>query len=369
MKILITGGHLMPALSVIDSFLLQKKAPGIEIIFVGRQYNLDNEKSYSLEYKEIIKRKIKFIPLTTGRFLPEPSIKSLKNFFLIGAGLVNGWKILNQEKPDAILTFGGFLGFPFIVSAWIKKIPTYIHEQTLNPGFVNRLGNYFAKKVFISFPQTKKYFSENKLLVTGNPVRKNIFVIDKKPFSINKIQPVIYITGGSLGSHSLNIHIGNILSKLLDDFIIVHQTGNVKEYDDYNTLKKIKEKLPTEKKKKYYLYEHFLSDEIGYIFNICDFVVGRAGANTFFELIALKKPAILVPLPWSSHQEQQKQAELFARAGLGKIFSQHDESNTLLRLIKDMSKDLEGYRKNFNQLQSLYKQNAAETIVQTILSQ
>jgi len=229
MKILITGGHLMPALSVIDSLLHQNKAAGVEIIFVGRQYNLDNEKSYSLEYKEIIKRGIKFVPLTTGRFLTEVSPKSIKNFFLIGAGLFNACKILNQVRPDAILTFGGFLGFPFFIGGWIKKIPIYIHEQTLNPGLANRVGNYFAKKIFISFPQTKKYFSENKLIVTGNPVRKEIFAINKKPFHINKIQPVIYITGGSLGSHSLNVHIGKILSGLLADFIVIHQTGNVKE--------------------------------------------------------------------------------------------------------------------------------------------
>lgn len=368
MKILISGGHLMPALAVIDKLFSQKNISKKEIIFVGRQYNLDSEQSYSLEYQEVKQRHITFIPLVTGRLKRQISISSLKNFLLIFIGLKNALTIINQVKPTVILSFGGYLGFPFMFWGWFKKIPVYIHEQTLNPGAANRIGAYLAKKVFISFPQTEQYFPAKKVMVTGNPVRTNIFSVNKKPFKIKEKLPVIYVTGGSLGSHSLNLHLGNILKELLKKFIIIHQTGNVKEYDDYQKLSKLRESLPIKLKNRYFLGNHFYSDEIGFIYSVADFVISRSGANTFFELIALKKPAILVPLPWSANQEQQHQAQLFVSKGLGEIFSQFEDSQKLLKLIKEFYQNLGQYKKNFNQLESLYQQDAAEKIIQTVLS-
>lgn len=369
MKILITGGHLMPALAVIDKLLSQNRHHQTEVVFVGRLYNLDSEQSYSLEYQEIKRRRLTFIPLVTGRIKREISIQSFKNVFMIFIGLKNALAIINQVKPEAVLSFGGYLGFPFVFWGWLKKIPVYIHEQTLNPGLANKIGSYLARRTFVSFPQTVKYFPANRVEVTGNPLRTNVFLVLKKPFEIDKHKPIIYVTGGSLGSHSLNLHLANILAEVLTDFIVIHQTGNVKEYDDYKILLKLKESLPPQLKTRYFLRDHFYSDEIGYIYTISDLIIGRSGANTFFELIALEKPAILVPLPWASNQEQQKQAELFVSQGLGEIFSQFDTSEQLLTLIKHVFKNINQYKKNFNQLKSLYKQDAAEKIIQTILHQ
>lgn len=367
MKVLITGGHLAPALAVIDEMTSGKNNYQIEVIFAGRQHNSDNELSYSLEYKEINRRNIKFIALNTGRLVREISLRSLKNFLLIIIGFINGLKIIHQVRPDAVVSFGGYLGFPFVFWGWLTRIPVYIHEQTLNPGLANRVGSYLAKKVFVSFPSTSSFFQKNKVINAGNPVRKDVFKIYKKPFDIDKKLPVIYVTGGSLGSHSLNIHLAKILRKLLTDFIVIHQSGNVKEYNDYQMLSELRQSLPIEMKKRYFLREHIFSDEIGYIFSVSDFVVGRSGANTFFELIDLKKPAILIPLPWSANQEQQKQAELFLSQGLGEIFSQFDSSEKLYLLIKQVAKNINQYKACFNQLKPEYKQNAAEIIIQTIL--
>lgn len=368
MKILITGGHLMPALAVIDKIFSTNKYSDNEIVFVGRKYNLENEETHSLEYQEVKRRNLTFVPIITGRIKRQFSISGLKNLLMVFVGLKNGLRIINQYKPDLILSFGGYIGFPFVFWGWFKKIPVYIHEQTLHPGLANRFGGFFAKKIFISFPQTAKYFSANKVEVTGNPVRTNIFSVNKKCFNFNEKLPLIYVTGGSLGSHSLNLHLANVLPKLLTECLVIHQTGNVKEYDDYKKLLSLREELPPELKARYFLRDHFYSDEIGYIYSRCDLVVSRSGANTFFELIALKKPAILVPLPWSANQEQQKQAELFVSQGLGEIFSQFEESDRLHGLIRKVYKNIESYKKNFNQLQSLYKQDAAETIIQKILA-
>lgn len=364
MKILITGGHLAPALAVIE--VLKRKNPNSEIIFVGRKYALDSEKTISLEYKEIKRRGIPFIPLQAGRLTRILSIRSLRNILRVPLGFFRAFFIINEQRPDIILSFGGYLALPIVFWGYLFKKRIYTHEQTIKPGLANKIIGFFSKKIFIAFAETKKYFPENKTIVTGNPVRKATFSIIKKPFEIKKEKPVIYITGGTLGSHSINEHIKKIIFKILQDFIVIHQTGESKEYHDFEDLLEIKNKLPKELSSRYFLVKHFYEDEIGYIYVQSDLVIGRSGANTFFELINLKKPAIFIPLPWASGKEQQHHAEIFAKNGVGEIFHQIETSDKLLRIIKNMIENLKSYQDNFRSLNYLYKSNASELIVKEI---
>lgn len=364
MKILITGGHLAPALAVIDE--IEKSA---QIVYVGRKYNLDSEKNFSLEYQEIAKRAIPFYHLQTGRFTRLLSLKLIQNALKIPLGLYQSFAILKKERPNLILTFGGYIGFPISLIGFVLGVPIYIHEQTLRPGLANRLTGILARKILVAFSDAKKYFPENKVSVSGNPVRKNVLGVDKIPFLIKKTRPVIYITGGSLGSHSVNIHVEKILPLLLAKYIVIHQTGSISEYRNFNRLEKIKNKLTKDLKSRYYLREQFRSDEIGYVYSNCDLVVGRSGANTIFELIALKIPAVLIPLPWSANGEQLKQAELLRKAGVALIFHQNFASIHLFHLIEKMMIRIDYYKNNFKNVELLYNENAAKVIVQTVLSQ
>lgn len=366
MKILITGGHLTPALAVIEE--IKKNYPEIEIIFVGRKYALDSEKTISLEFKEITKKKIIFIPLQAGRLTRIFSLKSLRSFLKIPLGFINGFFIIKNNQPDIILSFGGYLALPVVIWGYFFRIPIFTHEQTVKPGLANKVIAFFAKKIFLSFEETKKYFNQKKILVTGNPIRETIFKVDRKPFDIKKDRSVIYITGGSLGSHSINQHIKKIINKLLSKYIVIHQTGETKEYHDFEDLIDLKNRLPKKLSKNYYLVKHFFEDEIGYIYSISDLVIGRAGANTFFELINLKIPAIFIPLPWSSGREQQFHAEIFAKNNIGEIFHQIETSDKLLRLIDKMINNLIFYKKNFKKLDFSYKKNASQYIVKEIFS-
>lgn len=364
MKILITGGHLAPALAIIE--LLKKTHKNIEIIFVGRKYALDSEKTISLEYKEISKRKILFIPLQAGRLTRILSIKSLRNILRVPLGFMRAFFIINEHRPDIILSFGGYLALPIVFWSWIFRKKIFTHEQTIKPGLANKIISLFSQKIFLAFPDAKKYFPEGKVVITGNPVRKATFTVINKPFTIIKDRPVIYITGGTLGSHSINEHVKKIIASLLNDFIVIHQTGETKEYSDFEKLMDMKNKLPSELLNRYYLVKHFFEDEIGYIYSVSDLVVGRSGANTFFELVKLKKPAIFIPLPWASGKEQQYHAEIFAKNEVGEIFHQIETSEKLLRLIRQVVKNIGTYRKNFKSLNYLYKNNADEFIVQEI---
>ena len=361
MKILITGGHVTPAVAVIDEL------KGQEIVFVGRKYAVSQEETPSFEYIEITERGIKFINLPTGRFTRVLSLSSFINLLKVPKGIINAYRILKNEKPDKVLSFGSYLALPIAFWAYVLKIPIFTHEQTIVPGLANKLIGIFAKKVFVSFEEAGTFFSKKKVVVSGNPVRNSIFKTIKKPFNINENVPTIFISGGSLGSHSINEHVKNILQGLLKKYQVIHQTGSVKGEHDYNSLLKIRESSPLELKSRYFLKEHFLEEEFGFAYSVSDLVVGRAGANTFFELIALQKPAVFIPLPWSSGKEQQKHAQIFKDAGCGEVFEQSEESNVLYGKIEKVFNNIEEYKNNFRNLKYLNSQNAASFVAQEIL--
>jgi len=364
MKILMTGGHVTPALAIIDELLAMKDQN--EIIFVGREYALGSEKIISFESKEIRKKNIRFIDLKAGRFSRLISLRTIYNLLKIPIGFIRAWQIVGRENPDIIISFGGYIGLPVVLSGYLKHKKIYIHEQTICPGIANRLSGIFAKKVFCAFNEAYKYFPANKTIITGNPLRRTIRPVTRNDSKIKKDRPVIYVTGGSLGSHSINMHIKEILKELLKKYIIIHQVGETKEYNDFAKLENFRRSLPPVTRKKYLLNKHFFEDEIGHIYSLADLVVGRAGANTFFELVALEKPAIFIPLPWSANQEQQKQAEIFRKYRVGAVFNQSGSSRELLKLIENTMDNIDFYRKNFPQLHFLYRYDATKVIIKEI---
>ncbi len=364
MKLLITGGHLAPALALIEE--IQKSKKDVDVIFVGRKYPTDQERTLSLEYKEISKKKLDFVSLEAGRLTRVISVSSLIGILKIPIGFLKAFFIINQYRPDVIMSFGGYLALPLVFWGYVFRSPVFTHEQTIKPGLANNLISFFSKKIFVSFDEVKDNFPKNKTYVSGNPVKPSIFKIVNKPFVIKKDRQVIYITGGSLGSHSINMHIKKILVKLLNSYIVVHQVGDTKEYHDYEDLLLIKNQLPKDLQQRYFLVKHFFDDQIGYIYSISDLVIGRSGANTFFELLALKKPALFIPLPWSSGREQQHHAEIFVKAGCGEIFYQITPSEKLFRLIDQMIGRISYYQKNFKNLSRFYKKDVSKYLVNEI---
>ena len=357
MKILRTGGHATPALAVIEE--LQKRKD-VQIIFVGRQYTVDNELTLSYEYTQVEKLKIPFIHLTTGKFSRSISLKSILNIGKIFIGILQSRKIIHEHKPDAILTFGGYIGFPIALAAHDRKIPVYIHEQTINPGLTNRLLARIATKIFIAFPQAQRVFPSKKTILTGNPIRISILKNVEKPFIKIGNNPILFIMGGTLGSHSLNVHIENILEELTKDFIVIHQTGNIQEYNDF-------ERLSSLRIKNYFPAPHMYQNEIGWVYKHASIVVSRAGANTVFELMHFNIPSVLVPLPWSAGKEQDKHAYFMHEAGVSEVFDQSKDSEELLLLIKKVFFNNKYYQEHFPQLKKYIQDDVAAKIVHEIL--
>lgn len=359
MKIVITGGHLTPALSLVEE--LGSKA---EILYVGRKYALEGDRAISLEYETITQRGVNFAILKTGRVQRSLTRQTLPSLAKIPVGLAQAGLILRRFKPDVVVGFGGYVSVPVILAAKILKIPVVIHEQTLEVGFANRLVSRFASKICISFETSRKYFPKDKVVFTGNPIRKTI-LYPRKKILLESNDPIIYITGGSLGSHAINLLVEKCLSEMLDKYSVIHQTGSSFQFKDFEKMVILKEGLNINKRNKYLVTKHFLTEEIGEILKISKLVVARAGINTVSELIALQKPSYLIPLPVSQKNEQLKNAHFLKDLGLGEIGEQKSLTpERFLIEINDMMQNIDNYR--LKSSKPHFPKDSAEKIVQVL---
>lgn len=328
MKIVITGGHLSPALSVIE-----KLDTDVKVVFIGRKHVFENDDTVSLEYQEITKRNIPFYDLKTGRLKRQISKEAFHSITKIPGGLVHALSILKKEKPDYILSFGGYLGLPVVIAGSFLSIPSVIHEQTFSVGLSNKLASKFAKVICISWEESRKHFGNRKTVLTGNPLRSAFFdALSEKKKEYSK--PLLYITGGSAGSHEVNDLIAKHVSELLDDFVVVHQTGDSEEYRDYAVLSEIRKKLPNTLQSNYHLFKFTTAQEAAAYMRDATLVISRSGVNTITELLYLKKKAYLVPLRYGQKGEQITNATVLKRAGLAEI---HTSESSFLSTVRDMT--------------------------------
>ncbi|RJQ37967.1 UDP-N-acetylglucosamine--N-acetylmuramyl-(pentapeptide) pyrophosphoryl-undecaprenol N-acetylglucosamine transferase [Candidatus Microgenomates bacterium] len=362
MKIVLTGGHLSPLLSVIDT--LPKEA---EILVVGRKKALEGDIAFSLEYQTLEEKKIPFKSIVTGRWQRRFTKHTIFSFFKIPVGFFQSFFILKKFKPDVVLSFGSYVSLPVTFTAFILSIPVVLHEQTLEAGLSNRIAGFFAKKICISWKSSEKFFPKLKTVLTGNPVRE--FGIKKQELRINNNDglPVIYITGGSLGSHAINVLVEGCLEKLLEKFIVFHQTGDAKEFEDFKRLEKIKASLPQKLQERYNLTKFVEPEKVGSIIYSSSFVVSRSGINTITELFYFGKPSILIPLPFSQNNEQFKNALFFKEAGFGEILDQEKaDSKDLYDRAELMLNNLDKYKQSAENAKNQINKDAAEEIVKVL---
>lgn len=354
--LLITGGHPTPALAVIDE--CQKNFPNIKPVFAGRKNVNTKESLNSYEYDEVTLRGIEFVPVSFMR--------GWKAFFSFPQSLLTSLQILRKYRPKALLSFGGYIALPFACAAKLCQIPVYTHEQTAVMGSANRFISMLSRKVFLSFPDQK--VSSQKFVYTGNPIRQQIITPPAQaPMNIPTDKPILLVTGGNLGSHSINIMIFPILKKLLETFTVIHQTGNVQEFGDFEYAKKLQNMIGEAARLSYIPRAHLSSDEWSYVLHKSSIVVSRSGANTFIELIATQKPCVLIPLPWSAHKEQLKHAQILHDAGVGEICDQAAGTTNLYELIMRVFDNRSKYVAKYPTLQHLYVPDAAHTILQAIV--
>ncbi len=336
MKILIIGGHLSPALSIIENL------KGHEVSYVGRKHALEGDSALSLEYLEITKHGIPFFQINTARVQRKFTRHTILSWLKFPKGFIQSLVILKKIKPDIVLGFGGYVSVPIILAAKLLNVPSVIHEQTFDAGLANRLLSSVAKKVCISWESSRKYFPKDKTVLTGLPIKLELIELKKRPKSINKV-PLLYITGGSLGSHKINLMVLNSLATLLKTFSIVHQTGDSQAYRDFDMLQQAKESLPNNLKENYHMEKFLSANEAMNIMYKADIVIARAGINTVCELVYLEKPSLLIPISYSQKNEQLKNATYLMNAGLAEIadedkISPQDFATSLLKIHSQLAR-------------------------------
>lgn len=361
MKLIIIGGHLAPALSVLE--VLPKN---IKVLFVGRKYALEGDNALSLEYRTISALGIPFVGLNTGRLQRKVTKFTLLSLLKLPFGIIKSFLILLTFKPDVVVGFGGYVSIPVSFCAFLLGIPIIIHEQTMEAGLANRIISKFAKKVCISWNTSRKYFPKNKIVLTGNPIRK--FITLNSKFSIfNNNLPTIYITGGSSGSHAINALTEEIIEQLLLFCNVIHQTGDAQKYHDFDRLIKIRNNLPETLRENYIIQKLIDPAGIGDILKSSDLIISRSGMNTVSELVYFEKPAILIPLPFSQHDEQLKNAKFLEKIGLGTVLQQRTLSGKrLLNSIRAKLNNISRFKLNRTEIGNVGGKNAAKNIISVI---
>lgn len=355
MKILITGGHLTAALALLP--LLTHRH---NVLFIGRKYAFEADAAPSFEYETMRRLGIPFRTITTGRLQRRFSPHTIPSLMKFPIGFLQSFFILFCYRPQLILSFGGYIALPVCIAAFLLGIPIVTHEQTSAPGLANRIISIFAKKICISFAETRKYFPSSKTVLTGNPVRKELFKpLAVSPFpSMRKKQnlPMIYVTGGSGGSHSINTLIASVLEELVKKYIIIHQTGDSSMYMDFV--------IPTHLRSRYIDKKHITEDELAWIYAHAGLLIGRSGANTVYEILTFGLPAVLIPLPWAGFSEQEANAKLVENIGLGKVLKQEELTpSSLLTAISEIIKNNKKYKKRASAAMKLVIPNADEKII------
>lgn len=313
-KIVLTGGgtagHVTPNIALLPRL----KDLGYEVSYIG---------SYEgIEKKLITDFDIPYYGIATGKLRRYLDIKNLTDPFRVIKGFAEARKYLKEIKPDVVFSKGGFVSVPVVRAAATLNIPCIIHESDMTPGLANKMCIPVAQKVCCNFPETVSMLPKEKAVLTGSPIREEltrgdkIAALDLCGFTANK--PVILVIGGSLGAASINKAVREALPVLLEDFQIAHICG--KEKID-NTL------LQT----KGYVQFEYVKSELKDLFAVADLVISRAGANSICEILALKKPNLLIPLSASSSRgDQILNAKSFESQGFSMVINDDELSPELL---------------------------------------
>ncbi len=358
-RILISGGHLTPALALID-YLKDNEVEDIEIIFVGRIYSQDIDKQKAQEKTEVEKRQIKFVNFDAPRPTPNILEKILigPKFFI---STLRAFLIMIQYHPKVFVSFGGYLAVPLGLAAWISGIPIITHEQTVSAGQANLFLAKFAKIVAVSHKESLKFFPKNKSVVTGNPIRPDL--ISTKPTrpewsnDLNQQKPTLLITGGNQGSYIINTTVSQILPKIIHNWNVIHACGNPTSSINYTVeLEKIKQSLHAGHRNNYIVKEWLTTSEMAWVYNIADGAVSRAGANTVQEIAFAQIPTIFIPLPFAKGNEQLLNARTLTDTGAAILLEQKnlsaetlvDKINQLKKMQKSMRRKLETHKPNTN---------------------
>jgi UDP-N-acetylglucosamine--N-acetylmuramyl-(pentapeptide) pyrophosphoryl-undecaprenol N-acetylglucosamine transferase len=332
-----SGGHIFPALSFLDT--LKEKYKHTEMLLILPRKIMIDEAC-------ILGNKVKYISSSSIRLsISFINFLSILKFF---KGSLESIFILMEFKPDIVVGFGGLVSIPMVMLAYLFRLKTLIHEQNVIPGRANRFLARFADRIAISFSRTKDYFKDysKKIVLTGNPLRKELVRIDKNKaldfFGFSNDKLTVLVIGGSQGSYPINMGFFRAVSALSDkhNLQIIHLTGR----KDYDLLKHKYKELNISVRVFSFL------NSMEYAYSACDIVLSRAGATTLTEIIYFKLPAIIVPYGYA-YRHQMENAKILENIGSA-ILLEDDKLNT--GILKDIIEDFINNPNKLKEISSYY---------------
>lgn len=318
-RILMTGGgtagHVTPNIALLPRL----RELGYEISYVG-SYN-------GIEKKLMEEQGVPYTGISSGKLRRYFDPKNFSDPFKVLKGFSEANRLMKEQKPDVLFSKGGFVSVPVVLAARRHHIPAIIHESDMTPGLANKICIPAATKVCCNFPETLDYLPEKKAVLTGSPIRQELLTGDRlralRFTGLSANRPVILVMGGSLGAAAVNDAIRNILPELLKEFQVIHLCGKGKVD-------------PTLEHLDGYVQYDYIKGELKDLFALADIVVSRAGANAICELLALRKPSLLIPLSaHASRGDQILNARSFERQGFSLVMEEEEVTGeTLLAAVR-----------------------------------
>ncbi|MBI3892687.1 MAG: UDP-N-acetylglucosamine--N-acetylmuramyl-(pentapeptide) pyrophosphoryl-undecaprenol N-acetylglucosamine transferase [Candidatus Wallbacteria bacterium] len=305
-----SGGHANPAIALVEGWRDMRGEAAPEFHYVGSQAGIESRLAAA--------RGIDYHCISTGKLRRYFSLHNVADLFRVAAGTCQAIALLRRLRPDALFSTGGFVSVPVVAAARFLGIPILAHEQTVSGGLANRIAARLADRIAISFESSAPLFPAAKVILTGIPLRRSLF--EGQPERLYKSHapfralPLLYVTGGAQGSMVLNSAVAQVLPSLLEFACVAHQCGRHPSYDALAMMTQAARSLPPGLAERYYLFD-YLDAGLGDLMAATTLLVGRAGAGTVCEAMALALPALLVPLATSAGDEQRKNARLLSGAG------------------------------------------------------
>ncbi len=346
-----TGGHIFPALAIANE--IKQRYPQADILFVGAKGRMEMEKVPAHGY-----------PIKGLWISGINRTKMWKNIafpFKLISSLWNAKRLIKTFKPDMVIGTGGFASGPVLYAAQKKGIPTFIQEQNSYPGITNKLLAKKARKIYTAYDGLERFFEKDKIVKTGNPIRKDLHEIDidkesaLKQFGLKPGYKTILSIGGSLGAHPLNEGVKDILNQIRqNNYQLIWQTGP-KDYDTYKNLSDDKIKVVP-----------FISN-MQAAYAAADLIISRAGAGTISELTVVGKPVVLVPSPYVAEDHQTKNALALTEKKAAILIPEKELKTRLWTAIKNIFENTNEANNLSRNIKALAQPEATKNIVDDIL--
>ncbi|MCH5600883.1 undecaprenyldiphospho-muramoylpentapeptide beta-N-acetylglucosaminyltransferase [Niabella ginsengisoli] len=348
-----TGGHIFPAIAIANAIRLQQ--PDVEFLFVGAKGKMEMERvpqaGFRIEGIDIAGLNRSSLIKNIG--LPA---KIIKSFFQVR-------KIFSEFHPDAVIGVGGYSTFPVLKHAQAKGIPTFIHESNSFAGKANKMLGKGASKIFTGTDGMEKFFPAGKIMVTGNPVRKEIVEskIDKNDainfFELEHNKPTLLVVGGSLGAKSINEAVLAGIDELIKAGLqIIWQTG-----------KSLAEEAAQKAAEHKEVWANTFISNMEMAYAAADIVIARAGAMTVAEICVTNKPTIFVPYPFAAEDHQTVNAQQLVNKNAALMVKDADAKTKVVKMAIELAANADKRNEISHNLSQLAITNAAERVATEVL--